>query len=56
MDDPRWREIKLLSGLKPTARRQLGSSGGGNHFADLVILDFVRDHAGYRTATAPSAC
>jgi len=48
MDDPRWQEIRLLAGLKATARRQLGSSGGGNHFADLVILDFVRDHAGYR--------
>jgi tRNA-splicing ligase RtcB len=48
MDDRRWREIRLLAGLKATAQRQLGSSGGGNHFADLVILDFVRDHAAYR--------
>ena len=29
MDDPRWREIKLLSGLKPTARRQLAHRGAG---------------------------
>jgi tRNA-splicing ligase RtcB len=48
MDDPRWREIGVLTGLKPLAQQQLGSSGGGNHFADLVVVDFVRDHAAYR--------
>lgn len=35
-DDPRWREIKSLKRLKEKADRQLGSSGGGNHFADLM--------------------
>lgn len=48
MDDPRWREIGVLTGLKPLAQQQLGSSGGGNHFADLVVVDFVRDHEAYR--------
>ncbi len=49
MDDPRWQETKLLKTLKATAAQQLGSSGGGNHFADLVLVDFVRDHAAFRT-------
>ena len=48
MDDPRWREINVLTGLKALAQHQLGSSGGGNHFADLVILDFVKDHEAYK--------
>jgi len=45
MDDSRWQATKLLKTLKATAAQQLGSSGGGNHFADLVIVDFVRDYA-----------
>ncbi len=48
MDDPRWKATKFMAGLRATAGQQLGSSGGGNHFADLVILEFVRDHAHYR--------
>lgn len=48
MDDPRWAETRLLRALKATAGQQLGSSGGGNHFADLVLVDFVRDHETYR--------
>ncbi|GIK75719.1 MAG: RNA-splicing ligase RtcB [Chloroflexota bacterium] len=48
MDDPRWSETRLLRSLKTLAGKQLGSSGGGNHFADLVIVDFVRDHESYR--------
>lgn len=48
MDDPRWKDTKFLGGLKAKAGQQLGSSGGGNHFADLMIVDFVRDHEGYR--------
>lgn len=47
MEDPHWMETRLLRGLKNTAGQQLGSSGGGNHFADLVIVDFVRDHEIY---------
>ncbi|MFZ1770808.1 MAG: RtcB family protein [Caldilinea sp.] len=48
MDDLRWKDTKFLGGLKAKAGQQLGSSGGGNHFADLMIVDFVRDHEGYR--------
>lgn len=47
MDDPRWMETRFLRDLKPLAVQQLGSSGGGNHFADLVLVEFVRDHEMY---------
>ena len=46
----------VLTGLKATAQRQLGSSGGGNHFADLVILDFVRDHGAIAPGTGRLGC
>lgn len=36
MDDARWRVIKPAKDLRQLAERQLGSSGGGNHFADLM--------------------
>jgi len=36
MDDPLWQEGSLKF-LKGKAQSQLGSSGGGNHFADLVL-------------------
>ena len=36
MDDPRWNEIDKARELKSKATKQLGSSGGGNHFADLM--------------------
>ena len=36
MEDPRWESTKILKQLKPLAQRQVGSSGGGNHFADLM--------------------
>jgi len=52
MDDPRWKATKFMAGLKATAAQQLGSSGGGNHFADLVVVEFVRDHAAYRSGDA----
>lgn len=48
MEDTRWQATKFIKALKATAGQQLGSSGGGNHFADLVIVEFVRDHADYR--------
>lgn len=34
---PEWDEIKFLRDHKDLAMKQLGSSGGGNHFADIVI-------------------
>ena len=47
MDDPLWREIHTLTKLQSKARRQLGSSGGGNHFADLVVMEFLVDYESY---------
>lgn len=38
MDDPRWQETAILRSLKSQAQAQLGSSGGGNHFADLMTV------------------
>ncbi len=37
MDDPAWNEAQVIKSFQPLAQKQLGSSGGGNHFADLVI-------------------
>lgn len=48
MDDPRWKSTKFLAALRPLASQQLGSSGGGNHFADLMHVDFVQDFGEYR--------
>lgn len=36
MEDQRWNSIVFLRGLKDLAASQLGSSGAGNHFADIV--------------------
>jgi tRNA-splicing ligase RtcB len=36
MSDPLWRESRVLKGLRDLAAAQLGSSGAGNHFADIV--------------------
>ncbi len=50
MDDPTWAELRSTAKLKALAQRQLGSSGGGNHFADLVVIELLADlvpwHAG----------
>lgn len=48
MQDPLWSESNLLKSLKPIAERQLGSSGGGNHFVDLIEIEFLRDYGNYR--------
>lgn len=37
MEDPLWDEVEILRSLKSKAQAQLGSSGGGNHFADVMI-------------------
>ena len=34
-DDPLWRDIPQLEGLREHARAQLGTVGSGNHFVDL---------------------
>jgi tRNA-splicing ligase RtcB len=43
MDDPLWDELPHLRALKPKAWAQLGSSGGGNHFADLMIGEVLQE-------------
>lgn len=37
MEDSIWQENSEARKLKDKARKQLGSSGGGNHFADLMV-------------------
>jgi tRNA-splicing ligase RtcB len=37
MANPLWRESRFLKDLRSTAAAQLGSSGSGNHFADIVV-------------------
>jgi len=44
MADPLWDEIPLLKENKATAQQQLGSSGGGNHFFNLMVGEVLEDH------------
>ncbi|CAN5757289.1 hypothetical protein BH24DEI2_BH24DEI2_28610 [soil metagenome] len=39
LDDPVWQDTKLLKGLQDKAHAQLGTSGSGNHFVDVGILN-----------------
>lgn len=63
MHDTAWDEIPFLRNLKERAQSQLGSSGGGNHFVDLVkVVDNagneylgIMTHSGSRGAGAMSA-
>lgn len=44
MDDPAWAKLPLTRELKTSAWRQLGSSGGGNHFVEfgeLVVSETI---------------
>jgi tRNA-splicing ligase RtcB len=36
MSSPTWKEVNFVKSLKDLAATQLGSSGSGNHFADIV--------------------
>ena len=39
LDDPRWAQLpRHLRSLKDTAAKQVGSSGGGNHFVEWTAL------------------
>lgn len=46
--DSRWEATKDIKSLKAKAMSQLGSSGGGNHFADLLTMEFLEDFEGYK--------
>lgn len=37
LDDPRWQRTAQLRSLQGKAPEQLGTSGSGNHFAELVV-------------------
>ena len=39
MDDPAWRDLRILRDLKQVAWAQLGTSGSGNHFVEFGKLD-----------------
>ena len=43
MDLSQWDENPLLKRLKAKAANQLGTSGGGNHFADLMIGEHLEN-------------
>ena len=45
LDDADWNALPLLRGLKTKATKQLGTSGSGNHFAELGEIEIVADDA-----------
>jgi tRNA-splicing ligase RtcB (3'-phosphate/5'-hydroxy nucleic acid ligase) len=44
LDDPRWGTTRLLRGLRERAVAHLGTSGSGNHFAELVVGERLNDY------------
>ena len=44
MDSPLWDETEITKMLKDVAHNQLGSSGGGNHFANLMIGEITQEN------------
>ena len=54
MDDSRWNSTRFIRSLKQLAQTQIGTSGGGNHFADLMIYNgghmALLTHSGSRGA------
>ena len=43
MEDHRWNEIPKARELKDKAAKQLGSSGSGNHFADIMVGEVIKE-------------
>jgi DNA invertase Pin-like site-specific DNA recombinase len=43
LDDPRWNATNQLRGLRQKGAAQLGTSGSGNYFAELVIGELLHD-------------
>lgn len=41
LSDPRWRATVLLRELHEVATLQIGTSGGGNHFAEIVVGEWL---------------
>ena len=46
LDSDRWQLTAQTRGLLPKARQQIGTSGSGNHFAELVVGERLRDESG----------
>lgn len=44
LEDDRWKSINNVKRLFDLAKNQLGSSGGGNHFADIVVGTILEDN------------
>lgn len=51
MRDTVWNDIPVLRGQKDKAARQLGTSGGGNHFVEFGLLEVFADDLGLATGT-----
>lgn len=49
--DEDWNFCPTIAGLKDTARRQLGTSGSGNHFAEFGELRLTADDLGLKKGT-----
>ncbi|GAB4122885.1 MAG: RtcB family protein [Roseiflexaceae bacterium] len=45
LSDPRWDAVGILRGMKQLAANQIGTSGGGNHFAEIVVGERMSDDA-----------
>lgn len=43
LEDPRWGATAQLRGLRDRAAKQLGTSGAGNHFAELVVGEQLQE-------------
>lgn len=41
LSDPRWLATPLLRELHEVAKLQIGTSGGGNHFAEIVVGEWL---------------
>ncbi|MCS6894189.1 MAG: RtcB family protein [Deltaproteobacteria bacterium] len=41
LDHPLWKTSKFLASLKDLARKQLGTSGSGNHFVEFGFIKFL---------------
>jgi len=48
MDDLAWNELPVLRELREKAAQQLGTSGGGNHFAEYGLLTIPNDALGLK--------
>lgn len=48
MESDAWKELGIPDKLRSLAKQQLGSSGGGNHFADLVVIELLAELAGWQ--------